>query len=74
MCVAHRRIVPIAAVACRMIGDATSAADHVRNLRNSVDVSDVDLLGNLDGVIDLDAEITDRTLDLGVSEQLLDCA
>jgi hypothetical protein len=33
--------------------------------------SNVDLLGDFDGVIDLDAEIADGALDLGVSEQEL---
>ncbi len=33
--------------------------------------SDVDLLGNLDGVIDLDAEAAHGALDLGMSEQQL---
>lgn len=36
--------VPIAAVPRRMIGDAASAADHVRNRRNRVNRSNVDLL------------------------------
>jgi hypothetical protein len=33
--------------------------------------SDVDLLGDLDGVIDLDAEVSDRALDLRMTEQQL---
>lgn len=33
--------------------------------------SDVDLLGNFKGIIDLDAEVPDRALDLGVPKQQL---
>src|SRR5688572_14746356 len=47
---------PMPAIGRRVEG-AASAADHVRNRRNFVDRSDVDLLGNLDGIIDLDAEV-----------------
>ena len=35
-------------------------------------ISDVNLFRYCEGVIDLDAEIPDRTLDLGVPEQKLD--
>ena len=33
-------------------------------------VSDVDLLGNLDGIVDLDAKVANRALDLRMSERL----
>lgn len=36
--------------------------------------SDIDLLGDLDCVIDLDAEVANRALDLGMSKQELDRA
>ena len=32
---------------------------------------DVDLLGDLDGVVDLDAEVSNRALDLRMAEQQL---
>jgi hypothetical protein len=34
-------------------------------------ISDIDLLGDRQGVVNLDPEITDRALDLGVTEQQL---
>src|SRR5437588_11370187 len=34
--------------------------------------SDVDLLRDLNGVMDLDTEVADGTIDLGISEQQLD--
>ena len=36
-------------------------------------ISDVNLFRNLKGIINLDAEISDGTLDLGVSQQQLNC-
>ena len=36
------------------------------------DISDINLFRYCEGVIDLDAEITDRALDLGMPEQKLD--
>ena len=36
--------------------------------------SDVDLLGYGKRIIDLDSEITDRTLDLRVAQQQLNCS
>jgi hypothetical protein len=39
------------------VGDSVSAADHVRNRRDRVTGSDVDLLRDLDRVVDLDAEV-----------------
>lgn len=35
--------------------------------------SDVDLLSNLDRVVDLDTEVSDRAFDLGMPKQELDC-
>ena len=58
--------VPEADVASCLVGDATravDAADHVRNGRNRVDRSDVDLLSYLDRVVDLDAKMANGTLD-----------
>ncbi len=36
--------------------------------------SDVDLFSNLDGIIDLDPEVANSALDLGMPEQELDSA
>ena len=45
-----------------------------RNKRSfEVAASDVDLLCDFNGVINLDTEIPDRALDLGMSEQKLHC-
>lgn len=75
-CQAHGRlfgmvnvsVVPIAAVPRRMIGDAASAADHVRNRRNRVDRSNIDLLSYLDRVVDLDAKVANGAFDLRMSQ------
>jgi len=32
-------------------------------------ISDIDFLGNLDGIVNLDAEVADGALNLGVAEQ-----
>ena len=53
-----------------MIGDAKSVADHVR-CRVYRGSSDIDLLGDLYRVIDLDAEIANGALDLRVAQQEL---
>ena len=55
-----------------MIGDAENAADHVGSQGYRVKGSDVDLLGDLDRIVDLDAEVAHRALDLRMSEQKLD--
>lgn len=49
-----------------------SGADRVRFRRDRVGGSDVDLLRDLYGVIDLDTEVPNRAFDLRVSEQELD--
>ncbi|MGE8944352.1 hypothetical protein ACO2I3_20810 [Leptospira interrogans] len=48
------------------IGGAKGATDHVWSQGDRVKNSDVDLLGDLDGVIDPDTEIPHHALDLGV--------
>ena len=50
----------VAAVA----GNAFCAADHVRSRRDCVEQSDVDLPGDLEGVIDLDVEVPRGDSDL----------
>ena len=57
------------------IGDHPCVADHVRctgysDRAHARIASDVDLLRDFDGVIDLDAEIANGALDLRVSERL----
>lgn len=64
--------IPIAAIGNTAIGDAGNAADRVRCQRYRVTGSDVDFLGNLNGIIDLDTEIANRALYLRMSEQELD--
>ena len=54
-----------------MAGDELPAADHVRYLRYLDEFSDIDFLGDLDRIIDLDAEISNGALDLRMSEQKL---
>ena len=54
-----------------MVGDEFPAADHVRYLKYSDKFSDIDFLGDLDRIIDLDAEISNGALDLRMSEQKL---
>lgn len=53
------------------IGDARRSADHVRCVAYRVEPSDVDLPGDFDGVIDLDAEISNGAFDLRMPEQKL---
>src|SRR5262249_16650109 len=58
------------------IGDCPCVADHIRWAGHSDRAharlaSDVDLLRDFDGVIDLDAEVAHGALDLRVSEQEL---
>ena len=55
-----------------MADDEFLAADHVRYLRYSNEISDIDFHGDLDRVINLDTEVAHRALDLGVPEQKLD--
>lgn len=64
-----RRSIPIADIERHAIGDATSAANHVRNRGECVKHSDVDFLRKFDGIVDLDAKVAHGTLDLGVSDQ-----
>jgi hypothetical protein len=59
------RVIPIPEV----IGDAKSAADHFRNRRYFVRPSDIDLLGDLNCIVDLDAEVADGAFDLRMSKQ-----
>jgi len=63
---ARGRSIPKAAVGLIVIGGTRSAADHVRSQGHRVKGLDVDLLCDLDRIIDLDAEIPRRALDLGV--------
>jgi hypothetical protein len=51
-----------------MIGGMGSAAAHVCCWGYRVGLSDIDLLGDLDGVVDLDVEIAHGALDVGMSE------
>lgn len=64
-----RRGYPRADIEGAAVGDAVSAADHVRNRRDRVNGSDVDLLGDLDRVVDLDAKVAHGAFDLRMSEQ-----
>jgi len=57
------------------IGDGPRVADHVRcvgysDRAHAPFASDVNLLCDLDGVIDLDAEVTNGALDLRMTERL----
>ena len=36
-------------------------------------ISDINFLGNLNRIVDLDTKVTNGALDLGVAEQKLDC-
>jgi len=46
-----------------IVGDVT-VADYVSNRRYCVEQSEIDLFGDFDGVIDLDAEISNRAFEL----------
>ncbi len=65
----RRRNIPFADIEGHAIGDAGSAADYVRSQEYRVRGSDVDLLGDLDGVVDLDAEVAHGAFDLRMSKQ-----
>ena len=65
-------VIPFADIEGAAIGDAESAADRVCCQGYRVRRSDVDLLRDLDRIVDLDAEVAHRTLDLGVAEEKLD--
>lgn len=65
-------LLPLADIEGAAIGDARRAADHVCYRGCRVKRSDIDLLRDLDRIIDLNAEIPHRALDLGVAEQQLD--
>ena len=54
-----------------MIGGELLATDHVWYLGSCVGASDVDFLGNLDRVVDLNAEVANGAFDLRMSEQKL---
>ena len=57
-----------------LVGDRKRAAEHVSFQGYRVNDSDVDFLRDLDRIIDLDAEIPHRALDLRVPEEQLNCA
>jgi len=59
---------------CGLVGDGQRAADHVRFQGYRANGSSIDLFPDLDRVIDFDAEVLRRTLDLRKPEQKLDCA
>jgi hypothetical protein len=63
-----RRVIPNAEVDRPKIGGNGDAADHVCCWGYRVGLSDIDLLGDLNGVVDLDAEIAHGALDVGMSE------
>ena len=65
-----RRSIPIGDIGITAFGDARSAAERVRCQGYRVRGSDIDLLGDLDGVIDLDAEISNGGFDLRMSQRL----
>jgi len=65
---AHPSTASKADLAHTTIGDKTAVADHVRLLGHRVSRSDVDLLGNLDGVVDLDAEVANGAFDFRMAE------
>ena len=73
-CAAQTLLLPIAAFDGTAIGGAPSAADLVRCQGYRVSRSDIDLFRDLDRIIDLDAEVTHGSLDLGVPEKELDSA
>ena len=50
------------------IGDDLLVADHVRSQGDRERGSDFDLFGDLDGIIDLDAEVSNGALDLRMSK------
>ena len=52
------------------IGGEFAAADCVRLLGHCVRQSNIDFLRDLDGVVDLDAEVSNRAFDLRMSERL----
>jgi hypothetical protein len=54
-----------------MTGNKFFAARHVCLPGYCVKTSDVDLLGNLNRIINFDAEVTHGALDLGMTEQRL---
>jgi hypothetical protein len=57
-------------VGCCWAGGALSATGKVWNRRKSVISSDVDLLGNLDRIIDFDAEVLNGALDPYAPQEL----
>lgn len=63
--------IPKAAIEGVTTGGATTAADRVCCQGYRVIGSDVDLLGDLDSVVDLDAEVAHRTLNFRMAEQKL---
>lgn len=64
--------IPLADVGSFAVGDGKRVTDHVRFLRyRGNDQLDVDLLGYLYRVIDLDAEIPNGALDLRMPKQEL---
>ncbi len=68
----HARKIPEAVIGLAMIDDGDSIADHVCCQGDRVEHSDIDLLRDLDGIIDIDTEISNGALDLRMSKQELD--
>ena len=63
-----RRPLPEAAIGISAFGDPKSAAERARSQGYRVIGSDVDLLGDLDSVVDLGAEVSNGAFDLRMSE------
>lgn len=61
----------------RPLPRSKSAPPYARRLgllTGALKPSDVDLLSDLDGIVDFNAEVPHRALDLGMSKQKLDCS
>jgi hypothetical protein len=67
------RFVPKAVIELNTVGAPWTIADQGPLVEENR-LSDVDLLGDLDGIIHFDAEVTDRALDLRMPKQKLDGA
>ena len=63
----HGTVYTKAAIERVLVSDRKALADHVRLLGDRVYPSDVDLFGDLDGEVGLDADIANRALDLRMS-------
>lgn len=64
----RRRFIPQGDIERRSVGDELLVADHVRNRSQYVSRSDINFLGDLDRVVDLDAEMTNGVFDLRMPE------